>query len=452
VRGVKRRVHRLALLSISSGIPYGFIVTGALSTFLASEHVKATQIGLLSLVQAPWNFKFLWSPLIDRYALKWPGRRRSWILLSQLGILLWLAGFAWVVTRVVGVGGFQPQTLAWVGILAVGVAFFGATQDIALDAYAVEYLRPDEQAHASGLRTMYWRLGFLLMSGVAVALSDAGIWQHLGFHIADDAPWPWVFLAIALSMIPLMGVTLAADEPERPATPPRTLGVAVVEPLLSYFRRPQAIAFALFLFFYKFGDNLSNSMWIKFLVDHGIPRVEIGLLNKTVGSVSVIVGATLGGYLVPRLGLGRSLWIFGFVQGASNALYALASITGGVRWAVYLGVAGENLSIGLGTAALLTLCLRLCEKRFGATQYALLSSIFALGRIVTGPPAGWIVDHWGYTPLFLIAILAAVPGLAVLQVIAPIQQREVPNALGEPPEPSPSLAAPEIEGSEEAAP
>src|SRR5207249_3813617 len=158
------------------------------------------------------------------------------------------------------------------------------------------------------------------------------------------------FGAIALCFLPLLLITVLCPAPERPAAPPRSLGSAVVEPLTSYFRRPDAVVVALFLVFYKFGDNLSSSMWIPYLVDAGITRVEIGLLNKTLGTAAVILGVTLGGALVPKLGLGRSLWIFGAVQAASSGLYGLASLVHGARWAVYLAIAGENLAIGLGTA------------------------------------------------------------------------------------------------------
>ena len=433
----KRRTHALALMSISSGMPYGVLITGPLIAFLRSIGVSLQDIGLISLATAPWTFKFIWSPLVDRYALRWPDRRRSWVVLSQVLLAISLLAFALFAFRAVN-GGAQPSQLWAIGALALLIAFAGATQDIALDAYAVEYLRPEEQGPVSGLRIMYWRIGWLLCSGAAIALSDPLLWNKLGVPAEGNSPWPWVFVGIGAAFLLVIPITLAGDPPEQPAIAPRTLGSAVVEPLVSYFKRPEALWFAAFLVLYKFGDNLSASVWIQFLVDHQIPRVEIGLLNKTLGMAMAVGGAVLGGWLTTRLGLGRALWMFGAIQGASSALFGLASVVGAARWAVYLGIGGENLSAGLGTAAQGVLCLRLCEKRFGATQFALLSSLFALGRWLTGPIAGWSAQHLGYTTHFFLAVLAAVPGLLVLQHIAPIQQREVPAALPVVPEAAPT--------------
>ncbi len=422
----RARLLPLAVLQVSSGMPYGFLITGAFAVFLRGADVSLTAIGLLSLVSLPWNLKFLWAPLIDRYALKWPDRRRSWLLISQVALsvgFIAIAGLVFFALR--GGGALDGNVLLVLAGIALFIAFAGATQDIAVDAFAVEYLRPNEQGPASGLRTMFWRIGFLLTAGAAVFLADPIVWAGMGITVGKNEIWPWVFTVIALLFLPLLLLTVRCPPAERPAEAPRSLGKAVIEPLSNFFSRPGAVWLAFFLFFYKFGDNLSSSMWIPFLVDHGITRAEIGILSKTLGSAAVVIGATAGGALIPKLGLGRSLWIFGVVQGLSSGFYALASAFDGARWSVYLAIVGENVAIGLGTPALLTVCLRACEKRLGATQYALLSSIFALGRWATGPPAGMIAEASGYTTLFLYGVVCALPGLLILQVIAPIQQRDV---------------------------
>lgn len=422
----RARLVPLAVLQVSSGMPYGFLITGAFAVFLRSAGVSLTDIGLLSLVSLPWNLKFLWAPIVDRYAFRWPDRRRSWLLISQVALAAGFIAIAGLVFYWVRSGTPLDGTLLLVlASIALFIAFAGATQDIAVDAFAVEYLRPEEQGPASGLRTMFWRIGFLLTAGAAVFLADPLVWAGLGVTVGKNDIWAWVFAVIALLFLPLLWLTVRCPPAERPAEAPRSLAKAVIEPLSSFFRRPGALWLAAFLFFYKFGDNLSSSMWIPFLVDHGITRAEIGILSKTLGSAAVIAGATAGGALIPRLGLGRALWIFGVVQGLSSGFYALASYFDGERWSVYLAIVGENVAIGLGTPALLTVCLRACEKRLGATQYALLSSIFALGRWATGPPAGMIAEGSGYTALFLCGIAAAVPGLLILHVIAPFHQREV---------------------------
>jgi PAT family beta-lactamase induction signal transducer AmpG len=424
-RSMRRRITPMALLSISSGMPYGFLITGAFVTYLRTSDVSLTDIGVLSLVSLPWNVKFLWAPLVDRYAFGWPDRRRSWVLVSQLALA---AGFIGIAALVWSGPLLDARMLWFLGGIALFIAFCAATQDIAVDAFAVEYLRPEEQGPGSGARTVFWRVGFLLCSGVAIAMADPELWAKAGHPIAKNQAWPWVFAGIAALFLPLLVITVICPPAERPSSPPRTLASAVVDPLISYFKRPDAITAALFLIFYKLGDNLSSSMWIPFMVDKGITRVEIGLLNKTLGTAAVLLGVTLGGAAVPKVGLGRALWIFGLVQAVSSALYGVAALTDGARWAVYLAIAGENFAIGTATPAMLTLCLRLCEKRYGATQYALMSSLFAVGRWATGPPAGLIAQNTSYTFLFFVAIAAAVPGLLLLQRIAPIDQREVTSA------------------------
>jgi MFS transporter, PAT family, beta-lactamase induction signal transducer AmpG len=425
-RSITRRVMPLALLSISSGMPYGFLITGAFVTYLRTSEVSLTDIGLLSLVSLPWNIKFLWSPLVDRFALKWPDRRRSWVLLTQVALALGFFAIAALVFAAVKGSGLDPRMLWLLAGIALFIAVAAATQDVALDAFAVEYLRPNEQGPASGLRVLFWRVGFLLCSGLAVALADPAVWSSLGFSLGKNDAWPWVFMAIAVLFLPMLVLTVKCPPAEVPAAAPRSLGKAVVEPFTSYFKRPGAVLVALFLVFYKFGDNLSASMWVPFMIDHGITRAELGLLTKTLGVASAIAGVTLGGALIPRLGLGRALWLFGLAQGLSSALYGLAALVNGARWAVYLGIAGENFAaVGLGTAALSTLCLRLCEKRYGATQYALLSSLFAFGRWITGPIAGVVAQKAGYTALFFIGVAASAPGLLLLHFIAPLKERDV---------------------------
>lgn len=418
---------------VSSGMPLGFVFS-TLQIFLRGAGVDLKTIGLLSSVSLPWTLKFLWSPLVDRYALRWPGRRRSWVLLTQLGLALGFGLLAAYVARALAVdpttGKLTLDAAAawWVGVVVLGIVFVSATQDIALDAYTVEFLRTEEQGPAAGLRIMYYRIGMLVAGALAVFASDF-------------MSWPWVFGAIGLLFVLFMGLTLAAHEPEHPARPPRTLGAAVWDPLLHFFRRPEALLVGLFLVFYKFGDNLGGTMVNPFLKDLCFTNREIGLVVKVIGTAATIGGAGLGAALMAKLGLGRSLWAFGIAQAFGNALYAVAaathpspidihlcagaSISGATRAASYVAIAGEYAFQGMGTSALMALVTRLCEKRYSATQYALLSSLFGLGRWVGGPPSGWLAQRLGYEGFFVAAMLCALPGLLLLQRIAPLRQREV---------------------------
>jgi PAT family beta-lactamase induction signal transducer AmpG len=438
-----KRVQVLGLLSVSSGMPLGFYLN-TLQIFLRGAGVDLRTIGVAQVVSLPWSLKFLWSPLVDRFAWRWPDRRRSWVVGTQLalaaamGALAAFAGLSLVRDpasgrEVLAAGAVWPI----VGLVLV-FTILSATQDIALDAYAVEILEPEEQGPASGLRIMWYRIGMLVSGALAVFLSDF-------------LPWPVVFAGLAALYVLFVAVTVAGEAPARPAPPPRSLGAAVWEPLASYFNRENAILAGLFLVFYKFGDNVGGSMVNAFVKDLCFTNKEIGLIQKTIGTAATIAGAGVGAALMTRMGLGRALWIFGVLQAGGNLLYAAAAAThpgtldvaacgtqlvsGATRATVYLATAGEYAFQGMGTAAQAAFILRLCEKRFSATQFALLSSLFGLGRTLSGPIAGFVAQGFGYVALFVVAAAAAIPGLLFLQRIAPIQQREVLRAPLPPPEP-----------------
>ncbi len=405
--------------------------------FLIGQGVPKPTLALVSGISVAWTIKFLWSPLVDRYALPWPGRRRSWIILAQLALaatFVGLAAFAW--------GHSGPEPLEGLGLLAAAalgfaVAFFSATQDIALDAYAVEALHPEEREPASGLRIFWYRAGMLLAGGVVVSLSDV-------------LPWSVLFLGLGGAFAAFVVVTLLLPDPEHPAAAPRSLRTAVVEPLRQYFRRPDALAIGLFLVFYKFGDNMGGTMVNYFLKDLCFHNAEIGLLLKTIGTVATIAGSLGGAALMMWLGLGRSLWGFGFLQAGANLLYSVTALSRrapldlhlctqlpAIDWATrswaYASIAGEYAAQGMATAAQAVLLLRVCDKRYSATQFALLTSLFALGRWAAGLPSGWLADRMGY-PLFFAtcATVFALPGFFFLQRIAPFGQREVRTAEAEP--------------------
>ena len=427
-----KRVQLLGLLSVSSGMPLGFVYN-TLQFFLVSLGIPRTTVGLLSGVSLPWTLKFLWSPLVDRYALPWPGRRRSWVVVTQLALAATMgafAAFAWRQARQGGVGDLASAALL-VGLLALAVAFFSATQDIALDAYAVEVLHADEQGPVSGLRIMYYRLGMLLAGAVVVSASD---WL----------PWPVLFLGLAVLFLAAVFLTLAADEPDRPAPAPRTLRLAVKEPFVTYFGKPHAVTVALFLVFYKFGDNLGGTMVNYFLKDLCFTNAEAGAAIKLIGTAATIAGSGAGAALMTRMGLGRALWVFGAMQAGANLLYTAAALSRGApldihlcaagalpaldaatRAWTYVAIASEHGAQGMATAAMLALILRVCDKRYSATQYALLSSLFGVGRWLAGMPSGWLVERVGYPTFFVLAVVTAAPGFLLLQRIAPFGRREV---------------------------
>ncbi len=431
-----RRLQLLGLLSIPSGMPLGWVFT-TFQVFLVDLGFTRGQIGLLSSVSLPWTLKFLWAPLVDRYALPWPGRRRSWVILTQLGLALafgGLAAFAWKALAARAAG----DPLTWVplaaGLLALLVAFLAATQDIAYDAYAVELLRPEEHGAAPGVRAIYYRLGMLLAGAVAVGLSDL-----LG--------WPLVFLLLGLLFAACVPLVLASPEPENPVVPARSLTQAVVEPFRSFFSRSDALAIAFFLVTYKLGDNMAGTMVNPFLKDLCFSNAELGAAVKTIGIAASMLGSAAAAALTLRLGVGRALWIFGVVQALANLLYAGAALSravpleaslcaGGLPpldaatrlWA-YAAIAGEQGAQAMASVAQGALLLRVCNRQTAVTQFALLTSLFALGRWGAGLPSGFLVEALGY-PLFFAACatVVALPGFFFLQRLAPFGEREVRSA------------------------
>jgi MFS transporter, PAT family, beta-lactamase induction signal transducer AmpG len=429
------RVQLLGLLSIPSGMPLGWVFN-TFQVFLVNLDIPRAQIGLLSAVSLPWTLKFLWAPLVDRYALPWPGRRRSWVIITQLGLALAfgaLAAFAWRALGARAAGAPLADAPLLAGLLALTVAFLAATQDIAYDAYAVELLRPEEHGAAPGVRSIYYRFGMLLAGAVAIGVSD-----QLG--------WPLVFLGLGALFVASVGLVLVSPAPEAPPAPPRSLGQAVVQPFQTFFRRPDAIPVALFLIFYKFGDNMAGTMVNPFLKDLCFSNTELGAAVKTIGLVAAMVGSAAAAGITLRAGVGRALWIFGACQALANLLYAATALSRGgpldahrcgldlpaldlaTRAWAYAGIAAEQGAQSMASVAQGALLLRICDRQSAVTQFALLSSLFAVGRWTAGLPSGYLVEGLGY-PLFftLCATVMAVPGFILLQRVAPFGQRDVPS-------------------------
>ena len=415
-----RRIGAVTLQSFSSGLPLG-LVWIALPAFLTYRGVDIKTVGIFSLAQAPWSFKFLWSPLMDRYGPRFGGvgRRRSWILVCQALLLLGILGLAaWGGSATVGV----------VAALALFVAFASASQDIVIDAYAVEVLERDEQGVAVGARTALARTAVLLSGAATITLG-----QRLG--------WPPVFAALALLFVPMAAVVLRSPEPQVPPPPPRSLREAVFGPLLELFRRSGALPILGFLVLYKFGENLATALIRPFLIQKCFVPEDVGLATATIGLVGLITGTFWGGASTERIGLTRCLWLFGAIQAVGFLGYiAIDRMTPGSpcaggaigvvvqplvhRLVMYAAILIETFSQGLATGAFGVMLLRMTQRQFSATQYALFSSIFAVGRILPGPIAGYTADAIGWTPFYLLCTAASVPGLVLLQRFAPLGGRE----------------------------
>ena len=397
------RTLSVTLMSFSSGLPLG-LVWIAIPDWLRSQGVDIKTVGFITLSQAPWSFKFVWSPLMDRWSPPFLGRRRGWALVAQIGLFLTTLSLA-------GVGN-HPDVPWIVGALALAQGFAAATQDIAVDAYAVDALRPEEQGLAVGARIALYRAAMYIAGGLSISL-------------AGRFSWPAVLVGLAFLYVPLAVATAAAPEPTGSPRPPKTLGAAVWQPFLGFLSRPRALEILSFVVLYKLADNLGAALLRPFLVDMGYSADDRGFALATIGLTATLVGTFAGGILSTLLGLGHSLWIFGALQVLSNVGYILIAAKGTPdRPLMYAAMAFESLTQGLGTGAFSVLLLRLTEKRFSATQYALFSSLFGLPRILAGPIAGVTVDSFGWTTFFWATMAAGLPGLVFLQRFAPIGVRE----------------------------
>ena len=394
-----RRLICLLGLGFSSGLPLA-LTSGTLQAWMTVEKVDLTLIGIFSLVGLPYTLKILWAPLMDRFSLPWLGRRRGWILLAQLLLAIGIGLLGWT----------RPADLPWlVAFLAFMVAFFSASQDVVVDAYRAEVLPKPELGAGAAISTVGYRLAMLVSGALALILSD-----HL--------PWAAVYGLMAVLMLLAGGFTFWAPEPEEKIAAPKSLQEAVWEPLASYFQRSGAVAMLFFIMVFKLGDAVAGAMTTPFLLDIGFSRTDVGTVNKGFGLVSTIVGTLAGGGLITRLGINRSLWIFGFLQALSNLSFTLVAVLGQNYPAMIAAIGIENLCGGMGTAAFVAFLMSLCDRRFTATQYALLSSLMAMSRVLAGVPTGFMAKSLGWPLFYAVSVLGAVPGIWLLTRFAPWRQ------------------------------
>lgn len=388
----------LLLLGFSSGTPF-FLTGNTLKAWMTVEKVDLTAIGLFSLVAVPYSFKFIWAPLLDRFTLPFLGRRRGWLIVIQVALLIAIAFMALQ----------QPkQALQLLAINAVVIAFFSATQDIVADAYRTDVLHELEMGAGAAVFVLGYRVALLLTGSLALIL-------------ADRIPWSSVYLLMAASMAIGIFGTLLAPEPKR-ISPPESLADAIILPFGDFFQRQgvlQAFLVLLFILFYKLGDAFLSSMATPFLLQTGFSLTDIGAIQTGMGLIASIVGALVGGALLSKLGINRSLWVFGILQALSNLAYFFLAQLGKNYQFLVITINVENFCGGLGTTAFAAFMMSQCNPRFSATQFALLSSIMAVSRDILIAPAGGLAKSTGWSMFFLISIVAALPGLVLLPFFAP---------------------------------
>jgi PAT family beta-lactamase induction signal transducer AmpG len=394
-----RRIAVMILLGLSSGLPLS-LTSGTLQAWMTVAGVDLRTIGIFSLVGLPYTLKFLWSPFMDRFVPprlgRLLGRRRGWIIVTQLILLAGIFMMGMVPPK------DAPLMMA---ALALSVAFFSASQDIVVDAYRTDLLREKERGIGSAVFVTGYRVGMLLSGALAMIMSVRIGWSNTYFVMAG------------LMMIGV-GTTLFSPEPDSAPVHPKSLQEAVVGPLKDFFGRRSAVLVLLFIMLYKLGDAYAGTMTTAFLIRGlGFTAADVGTVNKGLGLVSLIVGATLGGTLMVRLGLFRSLLIFGLLQAVSILSFVILAWAGRSYPVMIWAVAFENLTGGMGTAAFISLLMTLCNNRYSATQFALLSSLAALGRVFITPTSGYVVEAVGWAWFFVIAALTAAPGLLLLMIL-----------------------------------
>nr|WP_199295776.1 AmpG family muropeptide MFS transporter [Trichocoleus sp. FACHB-591] len=402
----------LLLLGFASGLPL-FLTSKTLQAWMTVEGVDLKSIGLFSLVGLPYSLKFLWSPILDRFIPPFLGRRRGWLILTQGALLLAIGAMALQ---------NPSQALQLLALNALIIAFFSATQDIAFDAYRTDVLETHEMGAGAAVAVLGYRIALLLTGSLALIL-------------ADRIPWPTVYLLLAVLMAIGMVTALWAPEPVLRDRPPDSLADAVRLPFIEFFQRLGAVRGALILVFivlYKLGDALVNNMSTPFLLKTGFTQTDIGAIQGGMGLLATIVGVLAGGAVLSKLGINRSLWIFGGLQAVSNLAYLGLSQVGKDYSFMVVAINIENFCAGLGTAAFVAFLMSLCNQRFSATQFALLSSLMAVSRDILVAPAGGIVEATGWPLFFTLSLVAALPGLLLLPVFAPWNAKvEAVNANGE---------------------
>lgn len=394
-----RRMLICIFIGFTSGLPL-YVLIQLVPAWLRSNEVDLATIGLFSLVSLPYTWKFLWSPLMDRFRPPFLGRRRGWTLLTQLALLVSIGLL----------GQFDPtESLQVIVGLVFVVSLFSASQDIVIDAYRRELLADDELGTGNSFFINAYRLSSLVPGSLALILSD-----HL--------PWSVVYWVTAAFMLVGVLTTLVIREVSDDALAPHSMREAVIEPFREFFARggvSTGLAILAFMFLYKLGDNMATALATPFYLDLGFSRTEIGSIAKIAALWASIVGSIIGGIAMLRLSINKSLWIFGCVQLVTILGFAWLSVVGANPAALFVVVSAEYLGVGLGTVALTAYIARETSRAFTATQFALFTSLIAVPRTFANASTGFLIESMGYTQFFLLCTALAFPGMLMLLKVAP---------------------------------
>lgn len=397
-----KKMTALVFLGFASGLPYN-LTRETLVAWMSVTGIDIGTIGWFNLANLPSTVKFLWSPLLDRYVPPFLGRRRGWMLITQLALIVAIAAMAL----------HDPtQALQLLAVNAIAIAFLSATQDIAIDAYRTDVLEEREVGAGIAIWVLGYRVALLVTGSLAL------IW-------ARYLSWQGIYLLMAALMGLGLLTSIFSPEPlrsDRSGNTPQSLKAAIELPFEDFFRRAglrRGILILIFILLYKIGDYLAVTMTIPFLVQTGFSIETVGSIRGGMGLVATIVGGLVGGAVMSQIGINRSLWVFGGLQAVSNLTYFALAVVGQSFPLMVVAINVENFCAGLGTAAFLGFLTSLCNPRFSATQYALLSSLVAVSRDIVASPGGELAKATGWAGFFFITFCAALPGLLLLPIFAP---------------------------------
>jgi MFS transporter, PAT family, beta-lactamase induction signal transducer AmpG len=391
----------MLLTGFSSGLPL-LLIGSTLKFWMREEGLDLTTIGFFGLVGLPYTLKFLWAPVMDRLVSSALGRRRGWMLGTQIALMITIASLALTHPAI------QLSALA---VLCVLVAFFSASQDIVLDAYRRESLSNEELGIGSSMFIYGYRLGMLVAGALALFLADQ-----------ESLSWNAVYFIMGAMMSVGILTTWFAPEPTIPAPPPASWQEAITGPFLEFFSRPGALMMLLFILLYKVGDSMASEMLSPFMVDLGVSKTDYAMIVKVFGMIALMAGGLIGGLVVYRLGIVPSLFILGFLQMISTAGFVILAYTGNHLPTLTAVIAFETISSGLGQTAFVAFMASLTNKRFTATQYALLTSFMGIPRVFAGSTTGVLATWLGWEGFFLLCTVIALPGLFLIPYLRRLEE------------------------------
>lgn len=386
-------------------MPY-FVLYQMIPAWLHSGGISIADIGLFTLVGIPFTWKFIWAPLMDRYFPPFLGRRRGWMIVCQIALLIVIGSL----------GMYEPARSMWIiACLATSVAFFSASQDIVLDGYRREILPDEELGLGNSIHVNAYRISGLVPGSLALVL-------------ADSLPWSSVFWIVAAFMAIGVVFTLVIEEPVSELPEAKNLREAVIAPLKEYLARrgwKSLLLILSFMFLYKLGDNMATALSTPFYLDIGFSLTQIGLVAKHAALWPAVVGGIVGGVVMIRLGIDRALWLFGVVQLVSILGFAMLALAGPVLWVLASVIGFEYLGVGMGTAAFIAFIARETSRAYAASQFALFTAFAAVPRTFANASTGFLQEEVGWFYFFIVCAVLALPGMLLLFWVAPWRERSL---------------------------